>query len=177
MGFALADAGYDVWLGNLRGNRYSKSHAALSSKSPKFWAWSWDEMASLDIPAMVKYISSNTSSRITLVGYSQGATVGLAAVATNPDLMVSVNAIVALAPITSLKRSKSPLVRAFKSFTSTKLWQNAIGTPDMFSRGGTRFLTLGCLMLPDMCAKVPVPYDTPIHPMPLLHQAVEKTPL
>jgi len=35
--FLLADQGYDVWLGNVRGNSYCRSHVKLSSRSRDFW--------------------------------------------------------------------------------------------------------------------------------------------
>jgi len=35
--FVLSDAGYDVWLGNARGNVYSKRHAWLSTRDRMFW--------------------------------------------------------------------------------------------------------------------------------------------
>lgn len=45
----LADNGFDVWLGNARGNTYSTNHATIKAfgsreDREKFWTFSWHEI-------------------------------------------------------------------------------------------------------------------------------------
>ena len=56
LGFILADAGYSVWLGNSRGNAFSRNHTGLDPGRAPFWDFSWDDMAAYDMPAVVDYI-------------------------------------------------------------------------------------------------------------------------
>lgn len=37
LGYILADAGFDVWLGNARGTTYSKRHETYNTESAEFW--------------------------------------------------------------------------------------------------------------------------------------------
>lgn len=39
LGYILADRGFDVWLGNIRGNKYSQRHARLDPSDDDFWDW------------------------------------------------------------------------------------------------------------------------------------------
>lgn len=56
LAFILADLGYDVWLGNARGNTYSKRHINMSNEDANFWDFSWHEMAKYDIAAEIDYV-------------------------------------------------------------------------------------------------------------------------
>ena len=61
---------------------------------------SWDEMARYDLPAMIDYVSSRTGQgQISYVGYSQGTTVGFAALSQTPHLATKLKQFIALAPV------------------------------------------------------------------------------
>ena len=52
----LAKAGYDVWLGNTRGSKFSTEHETMSMYDHEYWEFSFSEIGLYDLPAMVDYI-------------------------------------------------------------------------------------------------------------------------
>jgi predicted alpha/beta hydrolase len=58
LAYVLANAGYDVWLGNNRGNIYSRKHQTLNpdKDTAKFFDFSFYELGKYDLPANVDYI-------------------------------------------------------------------------------------------------------------------------
>lgn len=58
--FVMANQGYDVWLGNNRGNKYSDKHTTLDPKSKEYWMFDWEDMGTKDVPAMIEFIVQQT---------------------------------------------------------------------------------------------------------------------
>lgn len=75
LAYMLADLGYDVWLGNSRGNRYSNTHNRLNNETQQYWDFSWHEIGIFDLPAMIDYTLSITGQRkVHYIGHSMGTT-------------------------------------------------------------------------------------------------------
>ncbi|XP_075389878.1 lipase member K isoform X3 [Tenrec ecaudatus] len=112
------DFGYDVWMGNSRGNTWSRKHLTLSPQSHEYWAFSLDEMANYDLPATVDFITEKTGQKqLFYVGHSQGTTIAFIAFSTNPELAKKIKIFFALAPVVTVKYTQSPLKR-LTSFSS-----------------------------------------------------------
>ena len=100
LGFMMADAGFDVWMGNIRGNTYSKDHTTLDHRSAPFWQFSFDEMALVDLPTMINYVLNTTSAKsLSYFGHSQGTLMGFLGFSQNQHLASKVNVFGALAPV------------------------------------------------------------------------------
>lgn len=88
LAYVLADAGYDVWLPNSRGNYYSRKHISKNPDIPSsdFWNFSWYELAVHDLPAVIDYVLKQTNNKkLYFVGYSQGTSTLLTLLAERPD--------------------------------------------------------------------------------------------
>ncbi|MCH97925.1 triacylglycerol lipase 2-like, partial [Trifolium medium] len=78
----LADNGFDVWVVNGRGTKFSRKHTSLDTSDEQYWAWSWDELVTDEMPAIFDFVSKNSGGqRINYVGHSLGTLVALASLA------------------------------------------------------------------------------------------------
>ncbi|XP_034681576.1 triacylglycerol lipase 1 [Vitis riparia] len=109
LGFILADHGFDVWVGNVRGTRWSHGHVTLSEKNKEFWDWSWQELALYDLAEMIHYIYTMTNTKTFVVGHSQGTIMALAAF-TQPEIVEMVEAAALLCPISYLEHVSAQFV-------------------------------------------------------------------
>ncbi|XP_025837274.1 lipase 3-like [Agrilus planipennis] len=111
LAYILADAGYDVWMGNVRGNTYSRNHTCLD---PKFWDFSWHEIGFYDLPAMIDYTLETTNNeKLFYVGHSQGTTAFYVMTSIKPEYNTKIRAQFSMAPVAYMNHIFSPFVRIF----------------------------------------------------------------
>lgn len=112
----LLHAGYDVWITNRRGNKYSCKHTQLSTQDPAYWSFSLDEPACLDLPAVVDFVRETTEyNQVSLIGFSQGAAEALASLSMIKGLEKKVNIAILLAPTTK-PRGNFKIIIIFKFY-------------------------------------------------------------
>jgi len=119
--YVFADAGFDVFLGNFRGNLESKSQEGWTSKH-EYWQFSWDEMAAYDLPAMIN-VALNVSNADSLyyVAHSVGTTAGFAKFSEDKAFAQKIKKFYALAPIATMKNAQGPL-RYIAKLTGAMQW-------------------------------------------------------
>ncbi|XP_059621163.1 lipase 3-like [Phlebotomus argentipes] len=117
LAYLLADEGYDVWMGNARGNTHSRAHINLNPDRRAFWDFSWHEIGIFDLPAMIDYTLRHTGqTRLHYAGHSQGTTSLFIMLSLRPEYNNVIKSAHALAPVAFMENLRSPFIRAFAPF-------------------------------------------------------------
>lgn len=100
LGYLLSDRGYDIWLLNVRGNRYSRKHRKYHPIMRQFWDFSFHEIGVYDLTASIDYVLAHSRGfeQVHYIGHSQGTTVSFVLGAERPEYMKKVKLLQAFAP-------------------------------------------------------------------------------
>ncbi|KAJ1500173.1 cholesterol esterase, partial [Coelomomyces lativittatus] len=106
----LSEEGYDVWMMNARGNKYSFKHKVYSPYSIEFWNFSLDEYAQ-DLVNVVDYILDQTNqTSLIYIGFSQGTAQLFSALSAYPKLNRKIRLACCLAPTGKPKNLRNSFV-------------------------------------------------------------------
>lgn len=133
LGFVLWDAGYDVWMGNMRGNTYGLRHVKLSPNDEAFWNFSWTEMGELDLPAMIEYTLKLTAQKdLIYIGHSQGTLIAFSQLGLNSRLASQIRLFIAMGPVAQVAHIKSPIRKLAEigANSTQQIWYNVLGKKD-----------------------------------------------
>jgi len=116
--FVLANEGYDVWMGNNRGSKYSNTHVTMSKDDKDYWDFYQEEMALQDLPTFIDYILGKTGlDNISYVGHSEGTTQMFMGASLMPEYFKErINVYLALAPVASTANIPTPIIRKAAHF-------------------------------------------------------------
>ncbi|XP_043525855.1 lipase 1-like isoform X2 [Frieseomelitta varia] len=115
LAYMLANAGYDVWLGNNRGNTYSRNHILMLPQSRHFWNFSYHELGIYDVPATIDYILDQTNyEQLFYIGHSQGTTQFWVAMSQRPDYNAKIKLMIGLAPVAFTGNIRGPITKLAK---------------------------------------------------------------
>ena len=131
LGFLLADRGYDVWMGNNRGNTYSDKHTRFTNRDKEYWQFSFHELGEYDLPAQVGFVVEKTGAKqVNYIGHSQGTTQAFVGFSRNKELASKIKVFVALAPVVHLGHAKG-LLRLLSNANVVVKWiMDKIGVMD-----------------------------------------------
>ncbi|CAK7325123.1 unnamed protein product [Dovyalis caffra] len=124
----LADQGFDVWISNTRGTKFSSRHTSLQHSQQEFWNWSFDELAKFDLPALFDFVYNETRQKIHYVGHSQGTLTAMAALSEGL-LVEKIKSAALLSPVAYLKTTISLLTLICKETSIANLFGDSAFDP------------------------------------------------
>lgn len=119
----LADLGHDVWLGNTRGNFYSRRHVRLNPDGLKkeryrYWNFSYHQLGMSDLPTMIDHILATNKEfdKIHYIGHSQGTTSFFVMASERPEYNDKIQLMQAFAPVAYMTHVENFFVHPFATF-------------------------------------------------------------
>ena len=112
--FYFVDRGYDVWLGNNRGNVYSTGHVDMDrGVHREYWNFSYEEFGMIDCKGFIDYITHTTQiDKLLFLGHTEGNGQIFLGTALDPVYFRDkLHGIAAWGPVTNLHGLISPILR------------------------------------------------------------------
>eukprot|EP00178_Gracilaria_changii_P009790 TRINITY_DN2842_c0_g1_i1.p1 TRINITY_DN2842_c0_g1~~TRINITY_DN2842_c0_g1_i1.p1 ORF type:complete len:199 (+),score=25.69 TRINITY_DN2842_c0_g1_i1:167-763(+) len=158
----LFDQGYDVFLTNSRGNKYSREHISLTPDTKEFWDFSFQEMGQFDVPANLNEILRITGKpNLTYIGHSQGTSQMFAALSDTDKaseyIKKRVNKFIGIMPVSYMSNQCSPMLNSIKSSTVLPFILKTLGVKEIFpsacSKNAIQTIATKvlCTTLPSVC--------------------------
>ena len=165
LAYVLQEKGYDVWIGNNRGCKFSSKHITKDStkSNGNYWEYTMDEIVKYDLTSEINYIKKRTGvEKIHFVGYSEGSTLFLMLYMDNPHFVESsINKFVSIGTVPNLSyinitisesfekicdylKLSEPFTKAFKinDYVRASLIKSVKSNPQYFVK---KFKSDGCI--------------------------------
>lgn len=149
----LADKHHDVWIGNCRGNFYSRKHLYLNPNSKKFWNFTFHEIGLYDLSAIIdKVLETTGAKKINAIGHSLGNTIFYVLGSMREEYNEKINVMIALAPICFLHNVPAPVryILGLRPFVEEIDNQKYLDIAEIFGPGAIKSLLNLICSKPDL---------------------------
>ncbi|XP_049763868.1 lipase member M-like isoform X2 [Schistocerca cancellata] len=135
LAYMLADAGYDVVLGNQRGCAYSRRHRKWTRRDPQYWRYTLDDVGRYDMPALLSLTQRLTGNpRVFFVGVSAGGNAFYTWLELVPRMRSVVRAAFLMAPGVLFTQRHSQLLKAIALFPDKAISDFGKNADEMLGR-------------------------------------------
>ena len=125
-----------LYLGNIRGNFYSRAHIHLKPSDAKFWEFSYDEHSLIDLPAMIdKVLNYTNQSQLKYIAHSQGTLMGFLGFSSNKELASKIKIFAAMAPVLYVNHIKGLVRFVAEHYYDLELITKVFGVHEFLPNG------------------------------------------